>query len=141
MKKFTFELEDILEFRKFEQQQAEFELGKALAVERQIQLKLESVASRQAEVQKCTAGSLDFSEIASAYRFYDFSRAKSAMLMRMLADAQHVSDGKRELLRCAMNKTDALKHLKEEQADAYYTDAIREEDNFIDDVVTGRYKR
>ena len=37
MKKFQFELEEILNIRKFEQQQAEIELGKALASENEIQ--------------------------------------------------------------------------------------------------------
>ncbi len=141
MKKFKFSLEDILSFRQFEQQQAEFELGKALAAEQQLQAKLDAVASRKADVQKYSAGSLDFTEIASAYRFCDFSRAKSELLKGMMANAQRVSDEKRELLRCAMRKTDALKRLKEEQEETYYADVIREEDNFIDDMVAGRYKR
>ena len=36
MKKFTFELQNILEFRNFEKQQAEGELAKAIAVENEI---------------------------------------------------------------------------------------------------------
>ena len=36
MKKFTFELQKVLEFRNFEKEQAEGELAKALAVETEI---------------------------------------------------------------------------------------------------------
>ena len=46
MKKFKFELEDILKFRKFEQHQAEVELGKALAVEQEIQSNLDNLAQQ-----------------------------------------------------------------------------------------------
>ena len=52
MKKFQFELEEILNIRKFEQQQAEIELGKALASENEIQSKLNALAMQQASVQK-----------------------------------------------------------------------------------------
>ena len=47
MKKFKFELEDILKFRKFEQHQAEVELGKALAVEQEIQSNLDNLAQQK----------------------------------------------------------------------------------------------
>ena len=43
MKKFVFELEDILQFRKFEQEQAEIALAKALSDEREIQEKIEKM--------------------------------------------------------------------------------------------------
>ena len=60
MKKFSFELEDVLNFRKFERQQAEIELGKALAVEREIQDKLDYLAAQQVEVAEKSKGSKDF---------------------------------------------------------------------------------
>ena len=47
MKKFKFELEDILKFRKFEQHQAEVELGKALAEEQEIQSNLDNLAQQK----------------------------------------------------------------------------------------------
>ena len=101
MKKFRFELEDVLQFRKFERQQAEIELGKALAVEREIQDKLDNLAAQQVEVAEKSKGSKDFQDIANAYRFYDFVRAQTEYLMNEMSKAKIVSDEKREILRAA----------------------------------------
>ncbi|MGP1459832.1 MAG: flagellar export protein FliJ [Treponema sp.] len=141
MKKFSFELQDILEFRKFERRQAEIELGKALAAERGIQQKLDDLAARQAKIASETRGSFDFQDITSAYRFSDFARAQTEYLLSEMAKAQGVSDEKREVLRLAMQKTDALERLKEEQKEEHRSAEILETDNIIDDIVTARGRR
>ena len=46
MKKFSFELEKILEFRNFEKQEAEAELAKALSKENEIKSNLEMIAKQ-----------------------------------------------------------------------------------------------
>ena len=120
MKKFRFELEDVLQFRKFERQQAEIELGKALAVEREIQDKLDNLAAQQVEVAEKSKGSKDFQDIANAYRFYDFVRAQTEYLMNEMSKAKIVSDEKREILRAA---------------------EMLEADNIIDDIVTARFRK
>jgi flagellar FliJ protein len=76
MKKFVFDLQDILDIRKFEQQQAEIELGKALGVENEIQQKLNALAVRQASIQKTMKGSTDFNDIASANQFFQAQLVK-----------------------------------------------------------------
>lgn len=141
MKKFRFELEDVLNFRKFERQQAEIELGKALAVEREIQDKLDNLAAQQVEVAEKSKGSKDFQDIANAYRFYDFVRAQTEYLMNEMSKAKIVSDEKREILRAAMQKDDALERLKDEQLEEYRNAEILEADNIIDDIVTARFRK
>ena len=141
MKKFRFELEDVLQFRKFERQQAEIELGKALAVEREIQDKLDNLAAQQVEVAEKSKGSKDFQDIANAYRFYDFVRAQTEYLMNEMSKAKIVSDEKREILRPAMQKDDALERLKDEQLEEYRNAEILEADNIIDDIVTARFRK
>ena len=56
MKKFKFELEDILKFRKFEQHQAEVELGKALAEEQEIESKLGNLAEQKFSASEYVRG-------------------------------------------------------------------------------------
>jgi len=141
MKKFRFELKDVLQFRKFERQQAEIELGKALAVEREIQDKLDNLAAQQVEVAEKSKGSKDFQDIANAYRFYDFVRAQTEYLMNEMSKAKIVSDEKREILRAAMQKDDALERLKDEQLEEYRNAEILEADNIIDDIVTARFRK
>ena len=56
MKKFEFELEEILNIRRFEQQQAEVELGKALAEEKKVQDKIDNLAMQQVTVKQQMKG-------------------------------------------------------------------------------------
>ena len=108
MKKFQFELEEILNIRKFEQQQAEIELGKALASENEIQSKLNALAMQHASVQKQMSGSTDFYDITNANQFYAFVRNQSECLLNELAKAKLISDEKRSILKEAMQKVDSL---------------------------------
>lgn len=141
MKKFNFELEDVLQFRKFEQQQAEIELGKALAVERDIQQKLDTLTARQVKIAAETRGSFDFQDITNAYRFSDFARAQTEYFLNEMAKAQVQTDEKREVLRLSMQRTDALERLKEAQKEEHRNAEIFEWDNIIDDIVTARKRQ
>ena len=51
-KKFHFELQDILDFRNFEKEQAEGELAKALGVETEIQNNLNTIAGQFVSLKK-----------------------------------------------------------------------------------------
>ena len=139
MKKFQFELEEILNIRKFEQQQAEIELGKALASENEIQSKLNALAMQQVSVQKQMSGSTDFYDITNANQFYAFVRNQSECLLNELAKAKLISDEKRRILKEAMQKVDSLEKLKEQQLEEYKAALIHEEDNELDDIVTSRF--
>lgn len=140
MKKFSFELEEILNIRKFEQQQAETELGKALAEEQKIQNQLDGLAQRQAEIQHEMKGSKNFYDIANASQFYTYARNQRDKLLSELAEAKIVSDSKRETLRKAMQKTDSLEQLKEQQREEYKEELKCREQNEVDNIVTGRFR-
>lgn len=139
MKKFVFDLQDILDIRKFEQQQAEIELGKALGVENEIQQKLNALAVRQASIQKTMKGSTDFNDIASANQFYSYVRTASEELMNQMAQAKLITEQKRKILKECMKKTDALESLKESEEQEFNQELKRQEAKQIDDIVTGRF--
>ncbi len=139
MKKFVFDLQDILDIRKFEQQQAEIELGKALGVENEIQQKLNALAVRQASIQKTMKGSTDFNDIASANQFYSYVRTSSEELMNQMAQAKLITEQKRKILKECMKKTDALESLKESEEQEFNQELKRKEAKQIDDIVTGRF--
>ena len=63
MKKFTFELEKVLEYRNFEKQQAEGELAKAISVETEINDNLKKIAQNYAAVKAQMKGSLNFQDM------------------------------------------------------------------------------
>ena len=139
MKKFVFDLQDILDIRKFEQQQAEIELGKALGVENEIQQKLNALAVRQTSIQKTMKGSTDFNDIASANQFYSYVRNSSEELMNQMAQAKLITEQKRKILKECMKKTDALESLKESEEQEFNQELKRQEAKQIDDIVTGRF--
>ncbi len=140
MKKFIFELEEILSVRTFEQQQAEVELGKALAEEQRIQNQLDNLAMNQIKTQKEMKGSTNFLDIANASQFYTYVRNQKEKLLSELTQAKIITEEKRNILKSAIQKTDALKDLKEQQFSEFKEEAKRREQIEMDNIVTGRFK-
>ena len=141
MKKFKFELEDILKFRKFEQHQAEVELGKALAEEQEIQSKLDNLAQQRYAASEYVRGSKDFTDITAVLRFNEFIRTQTEFLMNKMAEAKLITEQKRNVLKEIIKKTDALERLKEHQLEEYKNLVNLEEENIVDDIVTSRFKK
>ncbi len=138
MKKFSFELEEILGIRKFQQQQAEAELGKALADEKKVQDELDSLAARQVSVQNSMKGSVSFADITAANQFYSYARNQCERLLQELSQLKLVSEQKRESLRQAMQRTEALEKLRDEQKQEFDAAVKKQEMKEIDDIVTSR---
>lgn len=136
MKKFSFELEKVLEFRSFEQQQAEGELAKALAVENEIQNNLNQIALQIINNKNNVKGSVSFEDIMSARQFQNLLEYQKEELLNQLSQAKIVSEEKREILRECMKKTTALEKLKEQQLQEYRVAADFEESEFMDDLAT-----
>ena len=141
-KAFKFELQDVLDFRNFEQEQAQNELAKALAVETQINNQLQNIAEQFVSVRKQIDSSSDFEDIAIGNRRKVFLETQKEELLKQLAEAKIVSDEKRAVLAEAMKKTTALEKLKEKQLEGWKEESDKEEENFIDDLAnSGRHFR
>ena len=138
-KKFSFELQDILDFRNLEKEQAEAELAKALAVETEIQNNLNNIAAQFIALKKTADTLTDFEDIAAANKHKSFLEYQKEELLKQLAQAQLVTAQKREVLAEVMKKTTALEKLKEKQQAAYNEKLNKEENDMIDDLATGRY--
>ena len=133
-KKFVFELQDILDFRNFEKEQAEGELAKALAVETEIQDKLNNIAAQFISLKKTADTLTDFEDIAAANKHKSFLEYQKEELLKQLAQAQIVTEQKRQVLAEVMKKTTALEKLKEKEETAYKEKLDKEENDFIDDL-------
>ena len=138
MRACSFSLGDVLEFRKFEQKQAEIELGKALSSENEIQKKLDALALQKITVQKNVRDSKDFSEIAGASAYFDFIKRETESLFEKMAEARLLTKKRREELKLAMQKVDSLENLKETELSEYKRMALSEEDTENDDIATSR---
>ena len=133
-KAFKFELQDVLDFRNFEQEQAQNELAKALAVETQINNQLQNIAEQFISVRKQIDSFSDFEDIAAGNRRKVLLESQKEELLKQLAEAKLVSDEKRAILAEAMKKTTALEKLKEKQLEDWKAESDKEENDFIDDL-------
>ncbi len=136
MKKFTFELEQVLEFRNYEKQQAEGELAKAIAVETQINENLKKIAENYAAVKAQMKGSLNFQDVMAQSQYNNLLEYQKEELLKQLAQAKLVTEQKREVLRECMKKTTALEKLKEKQLTEWKQAADYEEAELLDEVKT-----
>ena len=134
MKKFTFELQKVLEFRDFEKQQAEGELAKALAVETEINDNLKKIAQNYAAVKASMKGNLDFQDVMAQSQYNNLLEYQKEELLKQLAQAKLVTEQKREILRECMKKTTALEKLKEKQLAEWKQAADYEEAELLDEV-------
>ena len=134
MKKFTFELEKVLEYRNFEKQQAEGELAKALAVETEINDNLKKIAQNYAAVKARMKGSLNFQDMMAQDQYNNLLEYQKEELLKQLAQAKLVTEQKREVLRECMKKTTALEKLKEKQLADWKQTADYEEAELLDEV-------
>ena len=133
-KVFKFELQDVLDFRNFEKEEAQNELAKALAVETQINDKLQIIASQFISVKNQTDASSSFEDIAAGNTRKKFLEMQKEELLTQLAEAKLVSEQKRAVLAEAMKKTTALEKLKEKEEAVYKAEVDKEENDFIDDL-------
>ena len=141
MKKFTFPLEDVMKYREYLQNQAELALGKAMAVEHGIQMKLDEVASQYASLAETMRGSTDFNGIARANDFYAFLDQQKDYLLEKMAEAKLVSEQKRKAMQEAMQKTESLRKLRDRQFDEYKDAEMNEANDIADDMTNARAAR
>ena len=133
-KAFKFELQDVLDFRNFEKEEAQNELAKALAVETQINDNLQIIASQFISVKNQIDASSSFEDIAAGNTRKKFLEMQKEELLQQLSEAKLVSEQKRAVLAEAMKKTTALEKLKEKEEAVYKAEVDKEENDFIDDL-------
>ena len=85
-------------------------------------------------------GCTNFSDIINANQFYAFVKKQTDFLLNQMAELKLVSEQKRAVLRNAMQKTDSLEKLKEQQLEDYKAEVKRVEQLELDNIVTTRYK-
>ena len=134
MKKFTFELQKVLEFRDFEKQQAEGELAKALAVETEINDNLKKIAQNYAAVKAEMKGSLSVQDFMAQSQYNNLLEYQKEELLKQLAQSKLVTEQKREVLRECMKKTTALEKVKEKQLADWKQAVDYEEAELLDEV-------
>lgn len=134
MKKFSFELQDILTFRNFEKENAENELSKAISAENKIQDDLNLIAFLYSNAKSQLKNSHDFSEIAGTNRYFKLLDYQKEELLKELSKAKLMTEEKRKLLLECMKKTTALEKLRDSQFEEYKAAVNAEEEIAADDI-------
>ena len=134
MKKFSFDLQNILEIRNFEQKQAEGELAKCIAVETEINKNLEVIAMQYAALKQQMKGSLDFSDMMSQSQYSKLLDFQKEQLLNQLAQAKIETEAKRKILTECMKKTSALEKMKELQYEDFKLEMKRKENRRIEEL-------
>ena len=140
MKKYSFELEDILEYKKFDQEQAEQEFAKALSVENEIQQKIEYIAQQYLITKEKFKNTKNFDLIISQNQYFNLLDFQKEELLKELAQAKIITEQKKEILQEKMKATSALEKLKEHDKEEYDQLVNFEENEFIDDLATTHFK-
>lgn len=140
MAKFVFELEDILQFRKFKQNQAETDLAKALAVETEIQNNLNTIAAQKVAALK-EKGHTDINALIQRERYIELLKFQTEELLKQMAEAKLVSEEKRKVLTEIMNQTDALESLKRQEMQEFKEQQDFEESEFMDELAVTRFNK
>ena len=138
MKKFKFELAQVLEFRNFEKQQAEGELAKAIAVETQIKDQLQIIAVQYNDLKNIMKGSLNFDDVLAQNNYTKLLDYQKEELLKQLAEAKLVTEEKRKVLQECMKKTTALEKMKEIQFEEYKAALSMEEKQQLENLASIR---
>lgn len=136
MKKFSFELQPVLDFRNHEKEDAELELSKALTVEYEIKQNLEHIANQYISIKEEMKKTRDFMDTVQNNQYKRLLDFQKEELLSQLAQAQMVTAQKREILSEIMKKTTALEKLKEKEKSIHKAAVDYEESEFIDDIST-----
>ena len=136
MAKFVFELQEVLDFRNFEQEQAQIELGKALAVENQINQNLAQIAQQYAVLKQDMKGEWDFNMVIIQNNHIKLLEYQKEELLKQLAEAKLVTEEKRKILQECMKKTTSLEKLKDQQLQDFKQQMDYEENKNLEELAT-----
>ncbi|MBQ8679871.1 MULTISPECIES: flagellar export protein FliJ [unclassified Treponema] len=141
MKKFNFSLQKVLDFREFEKKQAEAELGKAVAEETKIQNTLDMIAKQHASSVVAADSMKDINDMLYVQNYFRLLDYQKEQALTALAQAQVITEEKRDVMRNAMKNCKVLENLRDSRKDAWKKENIKAEENTIDDIVTSKYSK
>jgi flagellar FliJ protein len=138
MKAFSFNLEKVLNLRKFREDEAKIELGRAIGVLAELESRLRSLAverSRAAEAQFCPGNN---AAMIQQYMFYILRLdSTKEQLLKEAAMAELKVEEARNLFLEASRERKVLDKLKEKRQKEYHKIALAAETKALDDIRTG----
>ncbi|WP_178841357.1 flagellar export protein FliJ [Treponema berlinense] len=141
MQKFVFNMQKILNLRKFEEKQAQAELGKAVSAETRIQDTLNLIARQNVQTVQNASGIKNPLELYNLNNYLRLLSQRKEKLLQELAQAHIETEQKREKMREAMLKVKALEKLKEVRQNEWAQENKRREEKELDDIANSKQLR
>jgi len=138
MRRFKFNLEKILQLRKFKEEECKLALGQAIAALNMIENEIKETA-----VRRYAAASKRFADVAetAAWETYILRLDQQAQrLAEQAAQAEMVVEEKRALYLEASKDLKAMEKLKEKQQKEYRREMLNLQMAEVDDITSARYR-
>jgi len=137
MKRFSFNLEKLLQLRGFEEKNAKTELAAAISVAERIKLDLRNTAAERVRVNKTRNDTVDIRSLMTVENYVNRLDLRKEELLEQLAAAELTIEEKRKSFTAAMQKRSVLDKLKEKQFAQWRKESMSAEENALEDAVYG----
>jgi flagellar FliJ protein len=139
MKKFSFKLEQVLDLRKYREQETQIELGRAIGILTEIEMRITSVAEERFRTGNQFAG--DGATIRTYMLYINRLDLEKEQLLIDAAQAEQKVEEAREIYLEASRERKVLDELKSKQAANYRKFILTEETKTLDDLSSARFDR
>ena len=137
MKRFSFNLEKLLQLRGFEEKNAKTELAAAISAAERIKLDLRNTAAERVRGNKTRNDTVDIRSLMAVENYVNRLDLRKEELLEQLAAAELTIEEKRKSFTAAMQKRSVLDKLKEKQFAQWRKESMSAEENALEDAVYG----
>jgi len=138
MKRFKFNLEEVLELRKFREEECKLALAQAAAALNMIENEIKETAVRRHNAASNRFA--DVGEIASWENYILWLDRQTQKLMEQAAQAELIVEEKRASYIEASRKLKAMEKLKDKQQKQYRKETMNLQMAEVDDITAARYR-
>jgi len=138
MRRFKFNLEEVLQLRKFREEECKLALGQAVAALNMIEKEIMETA-----VKRHNAASNRFADVVEMTSWENYIMwldRQTQKLMEQAAQAEIIVEEKRSLFIEAERKLNTMEKLKEKQQKEYRREAMNLQMAEVDDITAARYR-
>lgn len=133
MKRFSFNLQKLLQLREFEEKNAKTALAAAVSEAERIKNELKSVALERVRVNKTRNENVDTLFLITLEHYVNRLDVRKEELLENLAEAELLIEQRRAVFAAAMQKRSVLDKLKEKQYLSWRKENARAEESALED--------
>ncbi len=133
MKRFSFNLQKLLQLREFEEKNAKTALAAAVSEAERIKNELKSVALERVRVNKTRSENVDTLFLITLEHYVNRLDVRKEELLENLAEAELLIEQRRVLFAAAMQKRSVLDKLKEKQYLTWRKENAKAEESALED--------